>query len=83
MGDNMAMTFFHLPRCQLSGDFMNGRRQMRRLQMKGDHRVLLLALGIILYEPSQQLRSAERTCQKVSSRGGPSGIDMHGIMRVI
>ena len=79
----MEMSFFHLPGSQLSGGYMKGGRQMRHLKMKGRHRVLVLPLGVILYEPSQQLRSADRTCQKVSKSGGPSGIDMHGIKRVI
>jgi hypothetical protein len=49
---------------------MNGRRPMKHLSVKGSHRILLLALGMILYEHSHHLRSADRTCQKVSKSGG-------------
>jgi hypothetical protein len=73
----MTSPLFHLP-----GEVMNGRRSMRHLRMKGIHRVLLLALSAILYEPSHQLRSADRTCQKLSKSGQPFSVGMRGIVKV-
>jgi hypothetical protein len=56
---------------------------MRHLSVKGSHRGLLLALGTILYEPSHKLRSADRTCQKLSKSGEPFAVGMHGIVKVL
>lgn len=56
---------------------------MQHLSVKGSHRVLLLALAMILYEPSQQLRLADRTCQRLSKSGGQFAVGMHSIVRVL